>query len=78
MQTEDKSYSPQPLDALIEQLQLTNANIIKRSTEQLTFKQLAKARAGRPVTINIQHKITNALNACVGEAKYKVSDLFKK
>jgi len=67
-----------PLDALIEKLKLTNAQIVKKSTEQLTFKQLAKARAGKPMTLNIRHKITNALNACVGEERYKVRDLFKE
>jgi len=70
--------TPPPLDALIEELQLTNAQIVKCSTEQLTFKQLAKARAGKPMTLNVRHKILNALNACVGEGKYTVRDLFTK
>jgi hypothetical protein len=71
-------HMPPPLDAIIEQLKLTNAQIVKKSTEQLTFKQLAKARAGKPVTLNIRHKILNALNACLGEERYKVRDLFKE
>ena len=78
MNPSDSDRKPTPLDALIDTLQLTNAAIVKHSTEQLTFKQLAKARAGKSVTLNIQHKILNALNNCVGEEKYKLKDLFPK
>ena len=76
MPAQDNKYAPPPLDALIAELQLKNADLVKNSTEQLTFKQVAKARLGKPVTLNIQHKIANALNRCVGEERFKITDLF--
>jgi hypothetical protein len=45
---------------------LSNADLVKASTEQLTFKQVQKARSGRPVTANIRQKILRAIDACGG------------
>ncbi len=53
----------QPLDAVMTRLNVTNQNIVERSTEQLTFKVVAKGRKGRRITLNAQMKILNALNA---------------
>ncbi len=68
---------PQPLDTILKYRGLTNEDLVKASSEQLTFKQVQKARSGRAVTVNIQHKILRALNACGGDVKYQLSDLFK-
>lgn len=40
---------------------LTNADLVKASTQQLTFKMVQKGRKGRPLTPNVQKKILNAL-----------------
>ena len=66
---------PQPLDGILKVRGLDNEDLIKASTEQLTFKQVQKARAGRAVTINIQNKIMRALNAC-GKVQYQIRELF--
>ena len=36
-----------PLDELMTELGLSNADLVKASTEQLTFKMVQKARGGR-------------------------------
>ncbi len=42
-------------------LGLSNADLVKASTEQLTFKMIQKARKGKPLTPNVQNKILAAL-----------------
>lgn len=63
--TPDRDFGPQPLDAILAELGLENHALVAASTEQLTHKQVQKARKGRYVTINIQRKILKALNAAV-------------
>lgn len=70
------TFEPQPIDSILKARGLTNEDLVKASTQQLTFKQVHKARAGRPVTPNIQDKILRALNACGGDVQYQVGDLF--
>jgi hypothetical protein len=67
--------NPQPLDKLLGELAITNHELVASSTEQLTHKNVANARKGRPLTINIQMKILNALNART-QKEYRLRDLF--
>jgi hypothetical protein len=67
-----------PLDAILIQLHLTNEDLVKASTEQLTFKQVQKARLGKAITSNIQGKIVRALNACKEGNKYSQRELFPR
>ena len=66
---------PQPIDGILKTRGLNNEDLVKASTEQLTFKQVQKARTGRAVTINIQNKILSAINAC-GGVQYQIRELF--
>ena len=66
----------QPLDALMDRLGLKNSDLVEKSTEQLTFKMLAKGRKGRRVTLNIKMKILKALNQSQSEAVFTLQDLF--
>ena len=72
----ENNYGVQPLDAGCLKFKLTNADIVKHSTEQLTFKQVQKARTGRRVTPNIQAKIVRAVNSCVAQKQLRAEDLF--
>ena len=68
----------QPLDAILSSLSLKNDDLVKASSEQLTHKQVQKARKGRHITSNIKGKITRALNTVIKEEKYAEKDLFLK
>jgi DNA-binding Xre family transcriptional regulator len=58
----------QPLDALMIRLGLTNRDLVARAAGTgLTHKQVAKARRGRRITLNIQDKILRALNSMPGD-----------
>lgn len=66
----------QPLDKIMERCVLKNDDLVQSSSEQLTHKQVQKARKGRRVTPNIKGKIVRALNAVLKEEKYAQKDLF--
>ena len=66
----------QPLDKILESRGLKNDALVAASGEQLTHKQVQKARKGRRVTPNIQAKIIRALNKAVEKGAYAAKDLF--
>ena len=66
----------QPLDQIMEELELKNHDLVAASTEGLTHKQVQKGRKGRRLTRNIQDKILLALSAATDKA-YSRTDLFK-
>ena len=55
---------------------LSNADLVKASTEQLTFKMVQKGRKGKPLTPNVQGKILRALAAVRPQEKLVLSDIF--
>ncbi|MEX2580691.1 MAG: hypothetical protein WD342_16660 [Verrucomicrobiales bacterium] len=73
-----RDHGSQPLDRLLDELRLTNHALVGASSEQLTHKQVQKARKGREVTANIQRKIVAALEAAAGgdKGRFKREDLF--
>lgn len=69
-------FGVQPLDSVLENSLLTNDDLVEASREQLTHKQVQKARGGRRITSNIKGKIIRALNIIVEREKYVEDDLF--
>ncbi len=77
----ERDFGPQPLEGLLSSLGLENHDLVAASREQLTHKQVQKARRGRYVTANIQQKILRALEAAApaGEEaprRFGLEDLF--
>ena len=72
---ESRQMGVQPLDQILDRLELKNADLVSASTEQLTHKQVQKARKGRRITENIQAKIAKALNR-IAEERFEIRDLF--
>lgn len=67
----------QPLDALMNKLNISNADIVKASTEQLSFKMVNKGRTGnRRLSSNVQDKIMRALVTLKPGLKLRRRDLF--
>ena len=71
-----EDFGVQPLDKVLENCLLKNDDLAQASCEQLTHKQVQKARKGRHITPNIKGKIVRALNAVVEKEKYSQKDLF--
>ncbi len=70
------NHGTQPLDELMHRMNIKNHVLVEASTEQLTHKNVKNARNGRELTMNIQMKVLNALNAGAGEKKYELKDIF--
>ena len=70
----------QPIEQLMKQWGVENHELVEVSTEQLTHKQVQKARKGRRVTINIQRKIFNAIRKVAEDKELDpnltIADLF--
>ena len=69
-------FKTQPLDQVMVSHSLKNDDLVRSSSDQITHKQVQKARQGRNVTPNIQGKIVRALNTVVEEKEYTGKDLF--
>ncbi len=66
----------QPLDGILTKLQLKNADLVRHSKEQLSFKVVAKGRRGRRLTLKAQMKILKALNAAESQQSFELKDIF--
>ena len=67
----------QPLDAVMEEMKLSNHDLVEGSKQQLTHKSVAKARKGRQLTKRGQRKIIDAMNEIRGGREpYQLVDLF--
>ena len=67
----ERDHGPQPLDALMEKWGLSNHELVETSTEQLTHKQVQKARKGRQMTLKMMIKVNRAFNITLW---YKMND----
>ena len=73
---DDMEKGIQPLDHILTELQLKNADLVLHSQDQLTFKVVAKGRRGRRLTLNSQIKIMKALNLAQAEKQFTLKELF--
>lgn len=55
----------QPVEALMERWSLGNHDLVDASPEQLTHKQVQRARKGRVLTLAMMQKVTRTLNIAV-------------
>ena len=74
-ETLERNLGEQPFAEKLKAHGLTNHDLVKISTEQITHKMVAKACKGRRLTKNVQNKVVRALNLASGE-NYKKQDLF--
>ncbi len=67
----------QPLDVLMNQLKISNKDLVNSSTEQLSFKMVQKGRQGERLSPRIQDKILTALQTYKPDLKLRRRDLFR-
>ncbi|HNR94108.1 MAG TPA: hypothetical protein PKM67_06275 [Kiritimatiellia bacterium] len=75
-ETKNLEHGTQPLDALLNGLEIANGDLVRASTEHLTFKVVQKGRRGRELTMRAQLKIVNALNRLRPDDPVRPADLF--
>ena len=64
----ERNLNEQPIARILVENKLTNSDLISASTENITYKMLARACKGRRLTPHVQVKICNALNRATGKA----------
>jgi len=70
-------HETQPLDNILEELNINNHDLVAASTEHLNHKMVKKGRKGKAISRRIHFKILNALNSITPEGvEYKIKDLF--
>jgi len=62
---DEREYGPQPLIATMERWGLENHDLVEASPEQLTHKQVQRARSGRRLTLKMMMKLARALNIAI-------------
>ncbi|BDS09010.1 hypothetical protein NT6N_40500 [Oceaniferula spumae] len=62
---DERDLGPQPLDRMMVEWGMDNHDMVEVSTEQLTHKQVQKARKGRRLTLKMMQKVTRAFNVCI-------------
>ena len=62
---EEMDLGTQPLDKLLNDWGLSNHDLVDISTEQLTHKQVQRARQGRRLTLKMMMKVTRAFNVTI-------------
>ncbi len=70
---EEADLGPQPLDQLMTDWALSNHDLVEISTEQLTHKQVQRARNGRRLTLKMMMKVTRAFNVTIWHRLDKAS-----
>ena len=63
--TEERDLGTQPLDAILTGWQLDNHDVVEASPEQLTHKQLVRARNGRRLTLKMMTKVARTVNFAI-------------
>ena len=61
----ERDHGEQPLDRLMMEWGLSNHDLVEVSTEQLTHKQVQKARKGRELTLKMKMKVARAFNVAI-------------
>jgi hypothetical protein len=62
---EEREFGPQPLIVIMERWGLENHDLVEASSEQLTHKQVQRARSGRKLTLKMMMKVARTLNLAI-------------
>ena len=67
MEENERNHGTQRIDAIMLAWGLDNHDLVTVSIEQLTHKQVQKARQGRQLTLKMMQKVARALNVAIWE-----------
>ena len=65
MSDDEREFGPQPLIAVMDRWHLENHDLVDASLEQLTHKQVQRARNGRKLTLKMMMKVARGLNVAI-------------
>ncbi len=72
---QELNFGPQPIAALMQQLELKTHDLVVASTDQLTHKMVARALKGRRLTSNTKGIVQRAFSRATGKS-WKQAELF--
>jgi hypothetical protein len=73
----EMNVGTQPLDAIMTENGIKNTDLVKVAPPGfITHKQIQKGRKGRRLSMHMQDKVLDALNAFVAPESYEFKDLF--
>ncbi|MBK1790019.1 hypothetical protein [Persicirhabdus sediminis] len=61
----ERDFGDQPLDRMMQAWGMSNHDLVEVSTEQMTHKQVQKARKGRRLTLKMMQKVCRAFNVAI-------------
>lgn len=61
----ERNHGLQRIDSIMQHWGLENHDLVDVSLEQLTHKQVQKARQGRQLTLKMMQKVARALNVAI-------------
>lgn len=62
---EEREFGAQPLAAMMERWSLESHDLVEASDEQLTYKQVQRAKSGRKLTLKMMMKVARTLNLAI-------------
>lgn len=65
MEMEERDLGTQPLEAIMHRWGVTNHDLVEDSPEQLTHKQIQRAKAGRRLTLKMMMKVARSFNIAI-------------
>jgi hypothetical protein len=65
MNSEQREFGPQPLIDVMEAWGIKSHDLVEASPDQLTHKQVQRARSGRKLTLSMMMKVAEALNLAI-------------
>jgi len=71
----ERNLGEQPIARIMVEHGLKAKDLVTISDEQITHKMVSRACKGRRLTLNVQHKIRNALNQSTGK-EHSMEELF--
>lgn len=61
----DLELGTQPIEQRMEAWGITNQDLVNASTEQLTYKQVQRAKSGRKLTLKMMFKLARSFNVAI-------------
>ncbi len=73
---ESMEAGTQPLDAILDDLGISNHALVAKAPVGLTHKNVQNARKGRRLTRRMQRRILETLSLAAPDSAYRIEDLF--
>ncbi len=71
----ERDLGPQPIAAIMSELNITTGDVVGASQDNITYKMLSRACKGRRLTVHVQEKVRKAVSAAASK-DFAMNELF--